>query len=216
MAGIVVLGRATSMNVQAVLWGLAELGLDCERRDYGGAFGNSDTEAFRAMNPNGTVPVLIDGDVTMFESAAILRYLGARHGSAPFWPADPVARAPVDMWAEWGKVSLQAPFTTQVFQPLFRVPAAERDTKALDAALGVLDDRLAILEGQLGDRPFVTGTNFTMADILIGQMLYRYYTMDIPRPVRPILSAYYNRLAERPAYARLVMVDYSMLKIAGA
>lgn len=214
MAAITILGRATSMNVQAVLWGLEELGLAYDRRDYGHHFGGTDTPEFRAMNPNGLVPVLRDDKVTMFESGAILRYLAARHGGAPFWPADPVERAPVEMWAEWGKVTLQTHFTIQVFRPLVFLPAARRDRAALDEALGQLDERLDVLEGQLEGRDYATGPDFTLADILIGQMLYRYFTLDIPRAVRPFLSAYYERLAERPAYQRIVMTDYSMLRVA--
>lgn len=216
MGGITVLGRASSMNVQAVLWGLEELGLAYDRRDYGHAFGGTDTPEFRALNPNGLVPVFIDDKVTMFESGAILRYLAARHGEAPFWPADPVERAPVEMWAEWGKVTLQTHFSTQVFRPLYYVPAAKRDAAALDAALGALDTNLDILEARLGEDRYVAGSDFTLADIMVGQVLYRYFTMDIPRAVRPLLSAYYERLNDRPAYQRVVMVDYSVLKVAGA
>ena len=215
-SGITLLGRATSMNVQAVLWALDELGLDCERRDVGGRFGGTATPEFRAMNPNGLVPVMTDGAVTMFESAAILRYLAARHGAAPFWPADPVARAPVDMWAEWGKVTMQAHFTGPIFYQLYFVTAEKRNAAALEAAIRTFDADLAILEDRLGDGPYVMGEAFTLADITIGQSLYRYFTLDIPRAHRPVLSAYYERLTERPAYARRVMVDYSSLKVAGA
>jgi glutathione S-transferase len=77
---LIVHGRASSSNVQAVMWGIAELGLDVDRRDVGGRFGGNDTPEFLAMNPMGKVPVLQDGDVTLFESAAILRYLVARYG----------------------------------------------------------------------------------------------------------------------------------------
>ena len=102
---ITVWGRATSVNVQAVMWALAELGIACERIDVGGAFGGLDTPEFRAMNPNGRIPVLRDRDVFLWESAAIVRYLGAQYGSGGFWPADPLSRAKLDKWAEWMKTS---------------------------------------------------------------------------------------------------------------
>lgn len=95
---ITVYGRATSSNVQLVMWGLAELGLACERLDYGHVHGGLDTPAFRALSPHGLVPVIRDGDLVIWESAAILRYLAGRYGSAPFWPAEPAARARIDMW----------------------------------------------------------------------------------------------------------------------
>ena len=104
---LTVYGRATSLNVQVVMWTLAELDLPVDRIDIGFGFGGTDMPEYLAMNPNGLVPVLKDENVTLFESAAILRYLAARYARFPFWPEDPVARAPVDMWAEWSKTTLQ-------------------------------------------------------------------------------------------------------------
>jgi glutathione S-transferase len=91
---IIVHGRATSSNVQIVMWAIGELGLAYERRDVGGQFGGTDTAEYRAMNPNGRVPTIQDGALTMFESAAILRYLAGTYGQDPFWPAEPRRRDP--------------------------------------------------------------------------------------------------------------------------
>ena len=104
------------------------------------------------MNPNGLVPALQDEHVTLFESAAILRYLAARHGRFPFWPEDPVARAPVDMWAEWGKTTLQPSFMRPVFWPALHGGAA-----ATTKALAAFETNLDILEAQLGDGPWLLG-----------------------------------------------------------
>lgn len=213
---ITVYGRATSSNVQPVLWGLEELGLPYERLDYGHVYGGTDTPEFRAMTPHGLVPVLRDGDLVVWESCAILRYLGARYGTAPFWPADPVARAPVDMWAEWGKTTLAAAFTHPIFWVRVRIPAAKRDETALAGAVERFDGYLGVLEAQVGAGPYVLGADFTLADIVAGHLLYRYYNIDIPRHDRPGLRAYYQRLAERPAYARHVMTSFDALRVEGA
>ena len=94
---ITVWGRATSGNVQMVMWAIAELGLDHKRLDVGGKFGGNDTPEYRAMNPNGLVPVIQDGDGPfLWESAAIVRYLGATYGDEQFWPSSPATRATVD------------------------------------------------------------------------------------------------------------------------
>jgi glutathione S-transferase len=212
---ITVYGRATSSNVQAVMWGIAELGLEHERLDYGHVHGGTDTPEFRAMNPNGLVPVIRDGGLVMWESCAILRYLAARYGGAPLWPGDPVARAPVDMWAEWGKTTFHRDFAGPIFWTMVRRPAAERDAARLEAALARFDRHLAMLEDQLGDNPFVAGGDLTLADIVIGHLLYRYFTLDITRETRPVLSAYYARLADRPAYREHVMVSYAPLRADG-
>lgn len=203
---LTVYGRATSLNVQAVMWGIAELGLDAERIDAGFGFGGTDTPEYRAMNPNGLVPVLKDEHVTMFESAAILRYLAARHGRFPFWPEDPVARAPVDMWAEWGKVTLQANFLGAIFHPVLRGGAPEEKGRA------ALDRHLEILEAQLAAGPWVLGADFTLADIEIGLPLYRYFTLDFERRDWPRVAGYYQRLCDRPTFAEHVMIDYHHLK----
>lgn len=123
---ITVHGRTTSSNVQLVMWAIGELGLPHRRLDVGGSFGGTDTPEYRAMNPNGLVPVLQDGDVTLFESAAILRYLAARYGEESFWPKDPAKRAPLDQWAEWGKITF-APTVLRMFTQFVRVRDVDRD-----------------------------------------------------------------------------------------
>ena len=209
---ITVYGRATSSNVQAVMWAIGELDLPHERLDYGHVHGGTDTPEFRAMNPNGLVPVIRDGGLVMFESCAILRYLAGRYGGAPLWPEDPVARAPIDMWAEWGKTTLQRDFNVPVFWAVVRTPPSQRDPAALARALRQLDTRLDVIEAQIGENPYIAGADFTLADIVIGHGLYRYFTIDIPRRDRPRLAAYYARLNRRPAYARHVMVSYEPLR----
>lgn len=203
---LTVYGRATSLNVQAVMWSAAELGLAVERIDAGFGFGGTDTPEYRAMNPNGLVPVLRDDHVTMFESAAIVRYLASRHGRFPFWPEDPVARAPIDMWAEWGKTTVQAGFLRAVFHPVLHGEPPEAKGHAL------FEKHLDILEARLADGPWTVGADFTLADIETGLCLYRYHTLDLDRRERPVLAAYYARLCDRPAYAEHVMVEYAHLQ----
>ncbi len=203
---LIVHGRATSLNVQAVMWTTAELGLDVDRRDVGLQFGGNDTADYLAMNPNGLVPTLQDEHVTMFESAAIVRYLAARHGRFPFWPEDSVARAPVDMWAEWGKTTLQASFLRPVFWPT--LAGDQPDAKAR----APFEKNLDSLEARL-DGPWLTGRDFTVADIEVGLPLFRYFTCGLDqRRDLPRLAAYYAGLTERLAYAEHVMVNYDVLK----
>jgi glutathione S-transferase len=210
---LTIYGRATSSNVQAVMWAVGELDLPHKRLDYGHVHGGVDTHEFRVMNPNGLVPVLVDGaGPPIWESAAIIRYLGARYGAEPFWPADPLARAQADMWAEWGKTTLGGAFTMPVFWAVVRTRAADRDEAALAASLKRLDNVLDILEARLHQSPFVGGGAFTFADVIVGHVLYRYFDIDIPRKPRPVLERYYARLTERPAFREHVMVSYDSLR----
>lgn len=212
---ITVYGYTYSSNVQLVTWGLGELGLDFRLVERGGRFGGLDSPEFRAMNPHGLVPVIDDDGLVLWESCAILRYLAARHGSGPFWPADPRQRARIDMWAEWGKVKLRIDFTP-VFWARVRTAAKDRDEGAMLASLARFDADLAILEAQIGAGPWVMGQDFTVADMLCGVQLYRYFTIDVPRVDRPGIAAYYARLCDRPAYRAHVMVAYDTLRVPGA
>ncbi len=206
-------GRATSSNVQAVMWTVAELGLDHERLDVGGAFGGTDTDAYRALNPMGLVPTVQDGDITLFESCAIVRYLAARYGDEKFWPRDPGARAMLDQWAEWGKGTFTRTVVYEVFWTLIRTRKVDRDLNALAAGIENASRLAKLLDQRLGSGPYLAGDNLTFADIITGHVLFRYYSLEFKRVDTPNLDAYYDALTKRPAYAEHVMVDYSSLKV---
>src|SRR5215468_4547469 len=106
MSRPLLLGRRSSFNVQKVQWLLGELGLDFEQRELGGRFGGLDTPEFLTLNPNGRIPVLVDGDVVVWESHAILRYLAATHGGDSWWPRSAAARSFPDRWLDWSETTL--------------------------------------------------------------------------------------------------------------
>jgi glutathione S-transferase len=210
---LTIYGRATSSNVQLVMWAVAELGLAHERLDFGHVHGGLDTPDYGALNPHRLAPTLRDGDLVVWESCAILRYLAARYGDGgAFWPTDPTERARVDMWAEWGKNELAQAFTVPIFWSRARTAAKNRDEAALAVAVTRFNAYLARLGDQLADRLFVCGNKFSAADITIGHLLFRWFTIDVPRDANPAVDAYYHRLTARPAYRDHVMVDYSILQ----
>ncbi|MBA4783842.1 MAG: glutathione S-transferase family protein [Rhizobiales bacterium] len=211
---IKVWGRRSSSNVQSVLWCLAELELAVERVDAGYIYGVNNTPDYLTINPNGTIPTLIDGDnAPLWESGAILRYLANRYAPPAFWPHDLVARAHVDMWAEWAKLNVASKFTATIFRPVVRTAPSKRDARAIESAIGDLDKVLDIGERQLTERPYLAGQDFTLADIQFGHCLFRYFDIDIKRPERPNLKRYYETLKKRPAFAAHVMVCYDELRI---
>jgi glutathione S-transferase len=106
-----ILGRGTSGNVQKVVWLLEELGQAYAREDYGRQFNNTQTEAYLALNPTGKVPTLVDGDVSVWESNTILRYLCNKSAAgAALYPTDPAARTQVERWMDWQLASLNGPY----------------------------------------------------------------------------------------------------------
>lgn len=210
---LTIYGRATSSNVQLVMWAVGELGLEYERLDYGNVHGGLDTPEYGALNPHRLVPTIRDGDVVIWESAAILRYLASRYGDGgAFWPADPGQRARVDMWAEWAKLGLARDFTRPIFWSRVRTAAQDRDEAALSRSVAQFIEHLQVLSTQLQGRDYVCGDDFTTADIIVGHVLYRWFDIDVPRPSMPLIEAYYKRLRERPAYREHVMVSYEPLR----
>ncbi len=209
-------GRATSSNVQAVMWLVAELGIDHRRLDVGGAFGGTAEPRFLEMNPNARVPVIEDDTVTLFESQAILRYLAARHQAEGLWPSDPVLRAPVDQWMEWSKVNVAPAVIYKVFWQLVRTSAADRNLDLLAEGEAELKALMRMAEGQIAKGGWLAGPEMTLADITFGTQLFRYFTVPFDRADLPNLRAYYDRLCRRPAYAEHVMVSFDSLRVPGA
>lgn len=207
-------GRATSSNVQAAMWLTGELGLEVERLDYGHSHGGLDTPEFRALNPNGKIPVLVDGDKPpVWETGAVLRYLAAAYGGPDWWPEAPADRIETDKWAEWAKVNVCIGFTGPIFWQVVRTAPAKRNLAAVARALAVLTGLLRIAEAQLAARPYLAGQRLSLADIQLGHLLYRYFDIEIDRADLPALRAYYDRLTERPAYRTHVMVSYEPLRV---
>jgi len=210
---ITIWGRATSSNVQIAMWAAKEVGLDVNRIDAGGAFGGTDTPEFLKMNPNRLVPVLQDGDLTLFESAAIMRYLGAEYGSDDFWPKDNKQRAELDVWAEWTKTTICPTLIYGIFWTLVRTPKAERDMDALSGNTEKIGELMKQAEKALEGKDFLGGDSLSFADIMFGHTLYRYFTLDFERLNLPNLQTYYDRLQSRPAYREHVMIDYSAMQV---
>jgi glutathione S-transferase len=209
-------GRKTSVNVQKVMWAVAELGLVHERIDAGGPFGKTDTPEFGVMNPNRLVPVLDDNGLVLWESSAIVRHLARTYGHGTLAPADAHEAAKADQWMEWMQTSIYNDIILGLFIPFVRVTAADRNMAAIDASAKRAGDKLAVLDAQLAGKQFILGERLTMADIAVGAIMFRYFDMPITRPAQPNVEAWYQRLSSRKAYQDHVMIDWTFMKIPGA
>ena len=209
-------GRKTSINVQKVMWATAELGLAHQRIDAGGPFGKTDTPEFGAMNPNRLVPVVDDKGFILWESNASTRYLANTYGLGTMAPMNPEDRARADQWMDWSITTLYPDVIPGLFVQFVRVTAADRNMTAIENTTKKAAASIAILNAQLTGHTCVVGDALTMADIAVGTLLYRYYTMPITRPSAPNVEAYYQRLTTRKAYQDHVMIDWQSMKIPGA
>jgi glutathione S-transferase len=198
-------GRANSVNVQKVLWCLTELDLAYQRIDAGMAFGRNRDPDYLAMNPNGRVPTLVDGEFVLWESNSIMRYLVLAYGKgSPIYPETPKRRASVDRWLDWSLSTLQ-PVDRPVFWALVRTPIPERDMLAIqrDADAEAVVWRIA--DAQLATRRFIEGDDFTIADIALGAYARRWFGVEgVTKPRLANLERWFAQFASRPGFAKFI------------
>ena len=204
-------GRSTSDSVQKALWMLCETGQPFEHVQLGGRFGGLDDPDYLKLNPHGRVPTLRDGELVVWESNAIIRYLAATYAPGTLWPGDPARRAAADQWMDWAQTRLNPTFN-KLFWLTVRTPTDARDGALIRDSNARLNGAYEILEAQLGSRAFILGDQLTMADFPSGATLYRYFEMPIERPALPNLTRWYERLRARDAYRRGVMVSFDELR----
>ncbi|MVO17535.1 glutathione S-transferase family protein [Parasedimentitalea huanghaiensis] len=200
-----VLGRPNSVNVQKVMWCLAELGLTADRSDIGGAFGGNDAADYLGMNPNGKIPTLIDGDYVLWESNAIVRYLCDQYRAGHWYPDTAQQLGHANQWMDWYQTALHRPMTT-LFWQLIRTSPEQRDQAAVDSAIKECAGFWKMLDHHLADRDYILGDHLSMADIPLGCAAYRWHSMNFERPGLPALKNWWTRISERPAYQTHVML----------
>jgi glutathione S-transferase len=181
-----------------IVWLCEEMGLPYQLQIV--PFG-APTPELLAVNPLGALPALVDGDVTMIESIAIMQYIMTKYG-----PTE-LALTPTDahyakylQYLQFGESGL-AMYGNPLIATKFRAPEDKRDNWTVDYLKQTVVQRLAYAETQLGDGPYITGSRFTAADISLG------YTVGIAEfavgaKLSPALQAYSELLVARPAYQR--------------
>ena len=198
-------GRANSVNVQKVLWCLRELDIAYHRIDAGMAFGKNDEPDYLAMNPNGRVPTLVDGDFILWESNSVMRYLVLAYGQgSPIYPQAAKARASVDRWLDWTLSTLQ-PVDRPVFWALVRTPVEKRDMVAIQKDADAEAVQWRIVDAQLATRRSIEGDDFTIADIALGAYARRWFGVEgIRKPQLGHLERWFAQFASRPGFQQFV------------
>jgi glutathione S-transferase len=198
-------GRANSVNVQKVLWCLAELDLPYDRIDAGMAFGRNHDPDYLAMNPNARVPTLVDGDYVLWESNSVMRYLAMAYGKgSTIYPEAPKQRAGVDRWLDWTLSTIQ-PVDRPVFWALVRTPLAQRDMVAIQKDVDAEAVVWKIADAQLATRRFIEGDDFTLADIAIGAYARRWLGVEgVSKPRFPNLDRWFAQFSERPGFQKFI------------
>lgn len=198
-------GRATSSNVQKVLWCCGELGIPFERVDLGGPFGGNQDAEYLALNPNGLVPTVQDGDLVLWESNTICRYLATTHRGERLYPATPAARALVERWMDWQLSTLGPPMGVLLYG-LIRTKPEARDHSAIEAARRKALVAWTIVEEALDGRSFLAGAELSLAEIVMGSFVYRWHAFSIERPPLKNLKSWYERMRARPAFRTYIEI----------
>ncbi|QUX91465.1 glutathione S-transferase family protein [Marinomonas sp. A3A] len=204
-------GRTTSFNVQKILWLLEELDVDYEHIELGGRFGGLDTADFVRLNPMKKVPVLIDGDKSIWESHTILRYLVASYGNSTWYSNCPYERSLYERWLDWSQTIFQPAFMG-TFWGYYRKPESMRDMEAVNKDLETCINCLQVVEKQLYQTEYLASKSISLADIVVGAVIYRLISQGLTIELPEKVDSWYKALNTRPGYKKWVMSDFTELK----
>lgn len=187
-----------------VLWALEEMGLDYEA--VPASFREPSPE-FLVANPTRTIPALVDDDVTMTESVAILQYLGDRYGPTELTvKADEAGYPDYLQFLVLGEAGLGAPLNA-VLGTRFMGPEDQQQNYTVGVVIEGFLRRLKLVERRLaGGREFLAADRFTLADISVGWTLGLGGFLGLTDKIAPEVMAYHERLTTRPAYRRAAAV----------
>ena len=185
------------------VWALEEMGLDYELVTLQFPPRVFD-KTYKDINPLGTVPCLIDGDVTMTESAAICEYLGAKYGPTPLAVTpDEKAYAEHLRWLHRSDATLTFP-QTLVFRYSALEPDDRRQPQVVEDYRKWFLGRWRSVEAGLEGRDYLCADRFTMADICVGYALYFANTLGIEEAMTPSVSKWWDRITQCDGYKKAI------------
>jgi glutathione S-transferase len=216
MSTLHIWGRMSSINVRKVVLAAQWMGLDFQRTDAGLSYGINKTPEYLRMNPNAQIPVMQDGDLTLWESNVIVRYLCAKYGaptlptacgslppegaapclgrpgataySAHLYPENLQQRFDAERWMDWQQTTMNNTGRT-AFIEWIRTPGPQPDMAAIAKSVAATEPQLAILDAHLAQRPYMAGDGVTMADFPIACEMHRWWGLPPQHPALP-RSAY--------------------------
>lgn len=195
-----VLGKSSSINVRKVLWTCTELNLSYQQEEWGSGYRCTGTADFKALNPNALVPVLIDGDFVLWESNTICRYLAAKQPQQLLLPTAVRQKALVEQWMDWQSTELNNSWRYAFMHLIRKNPAFADQTSVLDS-INAWNKQMHNLDAVLAKTAlYITGAEFTLADIVLGLSVNRWLMTPMERPELPAVAAYYQRLSQRPGF----------------
>ena len=205
-------GRRTSARSLKAFWALAEASVpyalipaSATMGPAGSAarghtpYGVVDTDEYRAMNPNGTVPTIDDDGFVLWESNAIVRYVAMQYAPDLLYGGSIKTFAAASRWLDWEN-NMLIPGQHALAQQLYRLPESARDLEILERARKDQIEKFAIVDAQLSLGGFMEGSRFTLADIPIGIRVHRWKLFGLEGPPTPHIDRWYAEIVARPAF----------------
>lgn len=181
------------------LWMLKELGLEYENVPVGIADGGTRSAEFKKLNPNGHIPVLVDGTTVLWESMAINLYLARQYGAGTLWPATVADEGRAMQWSFWVMTEVEGSLL-QLLMHRRLLPKEQRDEAAAAAAEAKLVAPFGVLEGALRGRDYLLGSSFSVADLNVASVFAWTILANVDLARWPLLKAWRDRCSERPAF----------------
>jgi glutathione S-transferase len=195
LSGLRIYGIARTRAFRA-LWMANELSLDYEHLPIEIGAGGARSPEFLAINPNGRLPFIVDDDFVLFESLAITLYLAKKHSNGNLYPGTLEGEAAAWQWSFWAVTEVDRGVNIWSLHAV-RLPPEDRDPQKLAEALKVIAKPFGVLDAALGDRPYLIGDGFTVADLNVAAVISRAIDMDLS--ATPRLGPWLRRCLERPA-----------------
>ena len=187
-----------SPNPQKVKFAMLEIGLECEMVPLDLTKGEHRQPEYLAINPTGRVPALVDGDLKLWESHAIIAYLGDKTGRK--WPTDAAGRADALRWLFYLSHHVSPPATELAFNRVaVKLSGRTGDQAAIERGEKALPDVIRIIEGQLARNQWMLG-EFSLVDCAYGPVLNVIEKADFSFREFPKVKGYLDAIRERPAW----------------
>jgi glutathione S-transferase len=195
MASLRIYGIARTRAFRA-LWVAKELGLDYEHLPIEIGDDGAKSPEFLAINPNGRLPVIVDGDFVLFESLAITLYLAKKHSSGKLYPATLEGEARAWQWSLWAVTEVDRGVNIWSLHAV-RLPPQERNAALREEALKVIASPFKVLDAAVAKQPYLLGKDFTVADLNVAAVISR--AVDMELAAWPHLQDWLTRCLDRPA-----------------
>lgn len=194
MSKLKIYGIARTRAFRA-LWIAKEVGVEFDHYPIEIGDTGAKTPEFLAMNPNGRLPVIVDGDFVLFESLAITMYLAKKHSLGKLYPSALQDEAKTWQWTSWALTEVDRGVNIWSLHAV-RLPPAERDAAKREEALKVVAKPFKILDTAVSKQPYLLGNDFTVADLNVAAVISRAIEMDLSAV--PNLKAWLERCLARP------------------